>query len=89
MPRSEQADALFDGSMSPAAARRFVRDSGARFMLFSCVKHADLTRELRPLITSVRHFGCAAVYELRPPGPARGPLAELRTDAAVRAARRQ
>jgi hypothetical protein len=88
MPRSLQADALFDGSMSPAAARRFVRDSGARFMLFSCAKHADLIKELRPLITSIRYFGCAAVYELRPPGPAQGPLAELRSDAAVRAARR-
>jgi hypothetical protein len=89
MPRSLQADALFDGTMPPAAARRFVRESGARFLLFSCVKHADLVEELSPLITAVSRFGCAAVYELRPPGPARGPLAELRSDAAVRATRRQ
>jgi hypothetical protein len=89
MPRSLQADALFDGSMSPAAAQRFVRESGARFVLFSCAKHANLIKELLPLIASVTHFGCASVYELQPPGPATGPLAELRSDAAVRAARRQ
>jgi hypothetical protein len=88
MPRSLQADALFDGSMSASGARRFVRASGARFMLFSCAKHANLTRELRPLIVSIRHFGCAEVYELQPPGPAEGPLAELPSDASVRAARR-
>jgi hypothetical protein len=89
MPRSLQADALFDGSMSSAAARRFVQDSGARFLLFSCVAHADLRTVLRPLITSIKHFGCATVYELKPPTAARGPLAELRGDAAVRAPRRQ
>ncbi len=89
MPRSLQVDALFDGSMSPRAARRFVRETGARFILFSCAKHANLTRELRPLVASVTHFGCASVYELQPPGPATGPLAELRSDAAVRATRRQ
>jgi hypothetical protein len=88
MPRSLQADALFDGSMSPAAARRFVRQSGARFVLFSCNTHTDLGADLRPLIASVRYFGCAAVYELRPPAPAEGPLEELATDAAVRAPRR-
>jgi hypothetical protein len=89
MPRSVQADALFDGSMSPAGARRFVRDSGARFLLFSCAAQTDLRSELRSLIASVRHFGCATVYELKPPTAARGPLAELPTDAAVRAPRRQ
>jgi hypothetical protein len=89
IPRSLQADALFGGSMSPAAARRFVRDSGARFLLFSCLAHTDLRSELRSLIASVRHFGCATVYELKPPTAARGPLAELPTDAAVRAPRRQ
>jgi hypothetical protein len=88
MPRSLQADALFDGSMSPAEARRFVRESGARFMLFSCATHTDLASDLRSLIASVRYFGCAAVYELKPPAPAQGPLEELATDAAVRAPRR-
>jgi hypothetical protein len=89
IPRSLQADALFLGAKSPAAARRFVRDSGARFMLFSCAVHTDLRSELGSLIASVRHFGCATVYELKPVTAARGPLAELPTDAAVRAPRRQ
>jgi hypothetical protein len=89
MPRSVRADSLFDGSLSPRTAREFVRQSGARFLLFSCVPHADLVRELRPLIDSVHRFGCASVYELDPPGPADGPLAELPSDAAVRATGRK
>src|SRR5205807_8904984 len=36
MPRSEAADALFRGQDSRAAARRLVRESGARFVLASC-----------------------------------------------------
>ena len=92
MPRSVQADALFDGSLSPAAARTFVRQSGARFLLFSCSSaHQPLKvqRELRPVTQSIKHFGCATVYELDPPAPAQGPLAELPPNAAVRASRRK
>jgi hypothetical protein len=89
IPRSLAADALFDGSLSPGAARRFVRDSGARFLLFSCAAHTDLQSELRPLIASIKRFGCATVYELRGATAARGALAESPTDAAVRAPRRQ
>jgi hypothetical protein len=90
MPRSLQADALFDGSLSPRAAREFVRQSGARFLLFSC--HAQpsvVERELRPLVESIHRFGCATVYQLDPPAAAGGPLAELPSNAAVRAPRRQ
>jgi hypothetical protein len=91
MPRSVQADALFDGSLSPAAARAFVRESGARFLLFSCSAHQPLLvqRELRPVTQSIKHFGCATVYELDPPAAAEGPLAELPPHAAVRASRRK
>jgi hypothetical protein len=89
MPRSLQTDALFRGSLSPARARSFVRQTGARFLLFSCAQHANLEPELRPLISSIRRFGCAAVYELRPPGAPEEGLSDFTTDAAVRAARRQ
>ncbi len=66
MPRSISADALFDGTLSPAQAQSFVRRTGARFLLFSCHPHANLESDLGPLISSVKHFGCATVYELGP-----------------------
>jgi hypothetical protein len=90
MPRSLRADALFRDRLSADQARAFVRQSGARFLLFSCqTDPSALHGELRPLIQSIHHFGCATVYELDRPTAATGPLAELPADAAVRAARRQ
>ena len=90
MPRSEAADALFQGTDTRAQARTFVKQSGARFLLASCSSHdVPLRRTLGKLITAVTHFGCATVYELTPPTAAVGPLAELPHDAAVRAPRRQ
>jgi hypothetical protein len=89
MPRSEAADALFEGQDTQAQAQALVRQSGARFLLASCAPHADLARRLGELVVSTKHFGCATVYELEPPGEAEGPLAELPRDAAVRAPRRQ
>jgi hypothetical protein len=87
--RTDSAESLFDGLMGRRAAREFVSDSGARFVLADCQATANLPRLLGPMIVGVRRFGCAAVYELEPPGPATGPLAESRADAAVRATRRQ
>jgi hypothetical protein len=90
MPRSNAADALFHGTDSKAQARRFVRQSGARFLLSSCSSQdVDLHRLLGAMIVSTRRFGCATVYELVPPTPATGPLAELPGNAVVRAPRRQ
>jgi hypothetical protein len=90
MPKSTAADKLFTGSLSPQASQTFVRQTGARFVLASCVPpQADLTPKLGKLLTSVRHFGCATVYQLYPPSPPTGPLAELPPHAAVRAPRRQ
>ncbi len=87
--RSQVARDLFGGKLDVAAARDYVRDSGARFVLADCSSTADLPRILRGMTVGVRRFGCAAVYELDSPGPATGPLAESRADAAVRATRRQ
>ncbi len=90
MPKSTAADTLFTGSLSPRASQTFVRQTGARFALASCVApQADLTPKLGKLIVSVRHFGCATVYELDAPSPPTGALAELPPHAAVRAPRRQ
>ncbi len=66
MPKSITTDGVFRGTLSDAAARRFVRRSGARFILASCSPHVDLDRTLAPLIQATRVFGCATVYELRP-----------------------
>ena len=90
MPKSTAADTLFTGALSPQASQTFVRQTGARFVLASCVApQTDLTPKLGRLIVSVRHFGCATVYELRAPSPPTGPLAESSPHAVVRTPRRQ
>ncbi len=87
--RVDEAQALFDGTLSPKAARTFVAQTGAAFVLADCSTGVDLTKALRPLIVSVHRFGCATVYELVQAGRAQGPLAESSGDAAVRATRRR
>lgn len=62
--RARQADRLFGGRMRPAAARSFVRSTGARLLLSDCRHHTNLTRSLRPMLRSVHQFGCARVYLL-------------------------
>jgi hypothetical protein len=87
--RTDSAESLFDGLMGKAAAREFVQDSGARFLLADCSATANLPDLLGAMIVDVRRFGCASVYELDSASPARGPLAQSSADAAVRATRRQ
>ncbi len=72
--RSDTADALFGGQLSPVAARVFVHDSGARFLLASCLPHADLRRSLGSLVVSFKRFGCADVYQLASPSRAGVPV---------------
>lgn len=55
---------LMDGNYRPAAARAFVRSTGARFVLQDCQSHGDLGPALGPMVTSRRRFGCATVYEV-------------------------
>jgi hypothetical protein len=74
--RSLRVDALFDGSLTRAQARRFVRRSGARFLLADCRGHVDVARLLEPMVASVRSFGCASVIELDHVGKAQGPFAD-------------
>jgi hypothetical protein len=56
---------LFTGAMAPPAAQRFVRSTGARFLLSDCRDPQDLSHTLGPLLSSVTRFGCASVYQLR------------------------
>jgi hypothetical protein len=65
LERNSAANALFSGRLSSSASTQVARDSAARFLLSDCHDRADLSRELRPLLKSVHHFGCATVYELR------------------------
>jgi hypothetical protein len=87
--RTIGSQSLFDGTMRPAVARRFVRRTGARFILTDCQSHPNLKKVLGSLVVSVRRFGCASVYELDAPGRPVGPLAQSRPHAVVRAPRRQ
>jgi hypothetical protein len=61
---TDNAQALFQGSMTSAAAQRFVLDSGVRFVLADCQTTADMRKLLGPIIRSAHGFGCAAVYEV-------------------------
>jgi hypothetical protein len=64
--RERLSDGLFAGTLKGAAARSFVRSTSARWLFEDCRPGlADLEPELRPVLASVRHFGCATVYELR------------------------
>src|SRR5579859_614129 len=87
-PRAQIAQQVFDGTLSTRAARAAVLATGARFVLADCQTRLDLDTALAPIAASVRHFGCAAVYELSSPSPPSGPLAESSPDAALRASGR-
>jgi hypothetical protein len=63
--RRTLADALFEGRLTGAPARRFVLSTHARFLFADCRKLRDLSGELRPLLERVRRFGCATVYVLK------------------------
>jgi len=62
------ADRLLSGGLPGPQARRLVARTGAAFVLADCRARADLRPVLGPLLVDVRRFGCAAVYELSPPG---------------------
>src|SRR5690242_2956168 len=62
--RATTSRALFNGALTPSAARSFVRASGAKFLLADCTTKADMRKLLGPLIRSAHGFGCAAVYEV-------------------------
>lgn len=64
--RHRLADALFAGRLAGAPARAFVVSTRARFLFADCRGLHDLAPELRALLESVRRFGCATVYVLRP-----------------------
>ena len=55
---------LFVGSATPAAAQSFILGSGVRFVLADCQTTTDLPKLLGPIIRSAHGFGCAAVYEV-------------------------
>jgi hypothetical protein len=66
--RKRTMEALLRGRMTPAAARRFVRGTGARWLLSGCgARRAAIARELRGAVAGDAPEGCATVWELRPP----------------------
>ncbi len=66
--RIHQVHWLFYGHPSPARAREFVLSTGARFLLAPCGVWTPLRVVLAPVLSEVRHFGCAAVYTVGPRG---------------------
>jgi hypothetical protein len=63
--RRAYTEILFRGRLAPAAARAIASASGSRFLLSGCDGRGDLSAALRPLLASVRRFGCATVYEIK------------------------
>jgi hypothetical protein len=56
-------DELFDGSLTPTAARALVRRSGATMLVSDCrAGRVNLAPELAPLAFRAQRFGCAVVY---------------------------
>ncbi|HEU0023383.1 MAG TPA: hypothetical protein VFQ12_02040 [Thermoleophilaceae bacterium] len=62
--RLRRSNHLFEGRLTGAAARGFVRESRARFLFASCRPSADLRPVLGSMLRSARQFGCATLYEL-------------------------
>lgn len=86
--RALYSQQVFRISVPSGAARRLVRQSGARFVLADCRVNPQLGAVLAPLTESVEHFGCAAVYTLKAAPAPRLPLAESSPHAALRPAGR-
>lgn len=64
--RQQQANDLFEGRLTGAKARAFVRSTNARWLFADCRPLTDLTDTLRPLLAGPpRRYGCATVYELK------------------------
>jgi hypothetical protein len=63
--RRALAERLFAGRLTPGAAERVVRTSGARFLYSDCHGRADIARIVRVFTSPPRHFGCATVYRVR------------------------
>ncbi len=59
-------DIFFRGRLNAAGSQSVVRESGSRFLLSGCDGYADLSKLIAPQLQSVRRFGCATVYEIRP-----------------------
>jgi hypothetical protein len=62
--RAAAADALFSGGLSPGAAQRLVRSSGAGVLLSDCRSQVPLERFLGKLLRATHRYGCATVYEV-------------------------
>ncbi len=64
--RDQVTAQLLSGQLAPDAAQQLVSSSHARFVLLACGSAtAKIESELEPLTSSVSHFGCASVIELR------------------------
>jgi hypothetical protein len=85
LSRAHQVQLLWNGQMSRSQGVRFVRSTGARFLLADCTAPSNLPQLLAPVTTSQTRFGCASVYELDAPGPPMYPLPNSRDYAPVRA----
>jgi hypothetical protein len=63
--RVQEGERLFSGRMGREEAERFVRSSGARWVLSDCHGREDISALIARVTGPPRRFGCATVYEVR------------------------
>jgi hypothetical protein len=61
LARAGEVNRLLSGAMSRPSAARFVRSTGAQYVLLDCEHHADTAAMLKPIVVAERQFGCATV----------------------------
>jgi hypothetical protein len=71
--RSVLAEALFTGRLAAGPAQALVLASGARLLAEDCTAAPGVLRELRPVLVTTRHFGCASVSVIARAGNPAGP----------------
>lgn len=68
--RARLTGSFFAGKFGDRASKRFVASTGARFVFQQCMGRVQapmpLDKKLGSLVDSVREFGCARVYVLKP-----------------------
>ena len=63
--RTQAAEQLFSGRMDRAEAERYVRVTGARFVLADCQGRVDVGPLIARIAVAGRRYGCARVWEVR------------------------
>jgi hypothetical protein len=62
--RAAEAEALFSGRLGGSRAQALVRSARVSLVLDDCAHRGAALQALKPIVVSVRRFGCASVYRV-------------------------